>query len=84
MPELMASLPIHGTDGTLSRVKSEARAHLKTGSLNHVLGIAGYVDGPKGDRWVLVAIIEHPGAQNGRAVLQALTEWTARQKTYQP
>jgi D-alanyl-D-alanine carboxypeptidase/D-alanyl-D-alanine-endopeptidase (penicillin-binding protein 4) len=79
MAELIASLPIHGTDGTLRRVKSEARAHLKTGSLNQVLGIAGYVDGLNGERWVLVAIIEHPGAQNGRAVLQALTEWTARQ-----
>jgi D-alanyl-D-alanine carboxypeptidase/D-alanyl-D-alanine-endopeptidase (penicillin-binding protein 4) len=84
MPELLASLPIQGTDGTLRRVQSEARAHLKTGSLNNVLGVAGYVDGPRGQRWVLVAIIQHPGAPNGRAVLQSLAEWTASQQAHQP
>ncbi len=75
MPELMASLPVLGQDGTLKRVQTETRAHLKTGSLRNVLGVAGYVHGAGGQRWVLVAIIEHPQAQTGRPVLQALTDW---------
>ena len=75
MPELMASLPVLGQDGTLKRVQTETRAHLKTGSLRNVLGVAGYVHGAAGQRWVLVALIEHPQAQAGRPVLQALTEW---------
>ena len=75
MPELMASLPVLGQDGTLKRVQTETRAHLKTGSLRNVLGVAGYVHGATGQRWVLVALIEHPQAQAGRPVLQALTDW---------
>jgi serine-type D-Ala-D-Ala carboxypeptidase/endopeptidase (penicillin-binding protein 4) len=78
MAELMASLPILGQDGTLRRAQSETRAHLKTGSLRNVLGIAGYVDGAAGQRWVLVAIIEHPQAQSGRPVLQALADWAGK------
>lgn len=75
MPELVASLPVLGQDGTLRRVQTETKAHLKTGSLRNVLGVAGYVHGAAGQRWVLVAIIEHPQAQAGRPVLQALTDW---------
>jgi D-alanyl-D-alanine carboxypeptidase/D-alanyl-D-alanine-endopeptidase (penicillin-binding protein 4) len=77
MSELMSSLPIGGLDGTLRRSRSAASAHLKTGSLRQVLAVAGYVDGEAGQRWVLVAIIEHPQAQTARAVLDALVDWTA-------
>ena len=43
MPELMASLPVTGLDGTLRRSRASAgRAHLKTGSLRDVAGVAGY------------------------------------------
>jgi D-alanyl-D-alanine carboxypeptidase/D-alanyl-D-alanine-endopeptidase (penicillin-binding protein 4) len=83
MAELMASLPLSGLDGTLRRSKAQASAHLKTGSLRDVLGVAGYVDGEQGQRWVLVALIEHPQAQAGRGVIDALIDWTAR-LTYQP
>ncbi|MDI9331715.1 MAG: D-alanyl-D-alanine carboxypeptidase/D-alanyl-D-alanine-endopeptidase [Alphaproteobacteria bacterium] len=83
MSELMASMPVTGQDGTLRRSKAQASAHLKTGSLRNVLAVAGYVDGPVGQRWVLVAIIEHPQAQSGRAVLDALVDWSA-QLTHQP
>ena len=78
MPEWIASLPISGQDGTLRRSKAQASAHLKTGSLRNVLAVAGYVDGAAGQRWTLVAIIEHPQAQAGRAVLDALVDWTAK------
>ncbi|MFT3812713.1 MAG: D-alanyl-D-alanine carboxypeptidase/D-alanyl-D-alanine-endopeptidase [Acidovorax sp.] len=78
MPELLASLPIAGLDGTLHRSQSRATAHLKTGSLRDVAAIAGYVDGAGGHRWVLVAIINHANAAAARPALDALIDWTAR------
>ena len=47
MPELMASLPVTATDGTMKkRLKQNGvagQAHIKTGSLEGVRSIAGYV-----------------------------------------
>jgi serine-type D-Ala-D-Ala carboxypeptidase/endopeptidase (penicillin-binding protein 4) len=81
MPELIASLPLSGVDGTLrrSRMRSGA-AHLKTGSLRDVVGVAGYVLGASGQRQVLVAIINHPNAQAARPAIDALVEWAAREE----
>jgi serine-type D-Ala-D-Ala carboxypeptidase/endopeptidase (penicillin-binding protein 4) len=78
MPELMASLPVTGLDGTLRRVKggSTGRAHLKTGSLRDVQALAGYVLGASGKRYVLVAIVNHPNAGAARPALDALVQWT--------
>ena len=80
MPELMSSLPIAGTDGTLrrSRGKSPGLAHLKTGSLRDVSSAAGYVHAASGKRYVLVAIANHPNANAMRPALEALIDWTAR------
>lgn len=80
MPELLASLPITGVDGTLRRSQSRAvgAAHLKTGSLRDVLAIAGYVHAASGRRYVLVAIVNHPNAGAARPALDALIDWTAR------
>ena len=64
--------------------QSKAQAHLKTGSLNQVLGVAGYVDAEKGQRWVVVALLEHPQAQQGRAVLDALIDAVAQLPPHQP
>jgi D-alanyl-D-alanine carboxypeptidase/D-alanyl-D-alanine-endopeptidase (penicillin-binding protein 4) len=79
MPELMASLPISGVDGTLRRVKSRAlgSAHLKTGSLNNVVAVAGYVHTPSGKNQILVAIINHANANAARPAIDALVEWAA-------
>ena len=78
MPELMSSLPIIGVDGTMRRTKAHlGRAHLKTGSLRDVAGIAGYVLSNSGRRYVLVAIINHPNANAARPALEALVQWTA-------
>ena len=53
MPELMSSLPVAGIDGTLRRSRAApGRAHLKTGSLRDVAGVAGYVLGDSGRRYV--------------------------------
>jgi D-alanyl-D-alanine carboxypeptidase/D-alanyl-D-alanine-endopeptidase (penicillin-binding protein 4) len=80
MPELMSSLPIAGTDGTLrnGRGKSLGLAHLKTGSLRDVNAVAGYVHAASGKRYVLVAIANHANAAAMRPVIDALVDWTAR------
>jgi D-alanyl-D-alanine carboxypeptidase/D-alanyl-D-alanine-endopeptidase (penicillin-binding protein 4) len=83
MPELLASLPVAGLDGTLSRQPTRfgaaaGRAHLKTGSLRDVVAVAGIVDAPSGRRWVLVAVINHPQAGAARPVLDALLRWVAQ------
>ena len=78
MPELLASLPVAGVDGTLRRSRSQASAHLKTGSLRDVMAVAGYVHAASGRRYVLVAIVNHANAGAARPVLDALVDWTAR------
>ncbi len=78
MSELMSSLPVAGVDGTLRRAKaSPGRAHLKTGSLRDVAGIAGYVLGDSGRRWVVVAIVNHANAGGARPAFDALVDWVA-------
>ena len=80
MPELMSSLPLVGVDGTLKRSQaSNARAHLKTGSLRDVAGVAGYVDSASGKRWVVVAVLHHPNANAARPALDALIDWAGNQ-----
>ena len=91
MPELVASLPVPGVDGTLRMTRTGVTAHLKSGSLRDVWGVAGFVDGPHGHRYVLVAIANHPNAlpqavpgtaqrtTGMRGVLEALLTWTASQ-----
>lgn len=79
-PELAASLPVTGSDGTLKRSKAQAWAHLKTGSLRDASGIAGYVDGLAGQRWVVVAIVNHPQANRARPVLDAVVDWASQQR----
>jgi serine-type D-Ala-D-Ala carboxypeptidase/endopeptidase (penicillin-binding protein 4) len=79
MPELVASLPISGVDGTLRRSQSRAgTAHLKTGSLRDVMAVAGYVHAASGRRYVLVAVVNHANAGAARPVLDSLIDWTAR------
>lgn len=76
MPELMSSLPLVGVDGTLKRSQaSSASAHLKTGSLKEVTALAGYVHAVSGKRYVLAAIVNHPGAGAVRPALDALIDW---------
>lgn len=83
MPEMMASLPILALDGTIKqRMKdseSNGRAHLKTGSINGVSAIAGYVLDANGHRHVLVMLVNHPQAGSSRAAQDALIEWVHQQ-----
>lgn len=76
MPVLMASMPILGLDGTtkkrLAESASKGMAYLKTGSLEGVSSIAGYVQDMAGKRYVLVVIANHARASAVRAVQDAL------------
>ncbi len=60
MPEYLASMAISGLDGTLRRKFDDARltgqAHLKTGSLDHVSAIAGYLQSRSGRRFSVVML----------------------------
>jgi D-alanyl-D-alanine carboxypeptidase/D-alanyl-D-alanine-endopeptidase (penicillin-binding protein 4) len=79
MPEYIASLPIAGENTARRAAAVTGRAHLKTGSLNNVAALAGYVEGSAGRRWAVVAILNHPRADSddGRQVLNAVLRWTA-------
>lgn len=79
MPELLASLPLTGVDGTARRWSgASGHAHIKTGSLDGVSAIAGYVDGQSGHRHIVVGIVQDPRSGAARPVLDALLDW-ARQ-----
>jgi D-alanyl-D-alanine carboxypeptidase/D-alanyl-D-alanine-endopeptidase (penicillin-binding protein 4) len=81
MPEFAASLPLSATDGTLrKRFRSpemQGRLRMKTGTLEGVSALAGYVNAASGRTFVTVIIVNHPGAQNGAgsAVQAALVQW---------
>jgi D-alanyl-D-alanine carboxypeptidase/D-alanyl-D-alanine-endopeptidase (penicillin-binding protein 4) len=78
MPELLSSLPVSGVDGTLKRSRATlGRAHLKTGSLRDVAGIAGQVLANSGRRYVVVMIANHPNANAARPAFDALVQWAA-------
>ena len=82
MPELVASLPALGVDGTLQEraLRPGVAAHLKTGSLRDVAGVAGYVHGASGRRYVLVAIANHANAAAARPAFDALVDWAAQDR----
>ncbi len=81
MPEYMSSLAIAGLDGTVRRRMrgkgTQGMAHLKTGTLNGVRSIAGYVLGASGKRYIVVSIVNHPQAEAVRAFDDALIAWLA-------
>lgn len=79
MPELLASLPLLGIDGTVKDrlVGSDVtgRAHIKTGSLEGVRAIAGYVLDHQGRTIVVVCIINHENTSAAKAIQDALIQW---------
>ena len=81
MPELMSSLPLAGVDGTLKKRLGDSaasgRAHLKTGYLEGVRAVAGYVLDRSGKRWVVVCLINDPKARQGKPAMDALLRWVA-------
>jgi D-alanyl-D-alanine carboxypeptidase/D-alanyl-D-alanine-endopeptidase (penicillin-binding protein 4) len=81
MPELMSSFPVVGADGTMRRRMGEStvagRAHIKTGSLNNVRSIAGYVLAESGKRYAVVMIVNHERAAGSKPAFDALLQWVA-------
>ena len=78
MPEFMASLPIAGNDGTMKkRVPGQGvvgQAHIKTGTLDGVKSMAGYVLDQHGRRWVVVCLVSHPRAALAGPAMDALLQ----------
>jgi D-alanyl-D-alanine carboxypeptidase/D-alanyl-D-alanine-endopeptidase (penicillin-binding protein 4) len=79
-PEFMASLPLAGIDGTLrSRMQnsSAGSVRLKTGHIDGVSGVAGYVATPTGKTYVLVSLINDVRCDYGAGepVHEALVDW---------
>ena len=79
MPELISSLPILAVDGTMQRRMKESilqgKAHLKTGTINSVFTLAGYVLGQDNKRYVVVFMANHPNATLTKPAQDALLEW---------
>jgi D-alanyl-D-alanine carboxypeptidase/D-alanyl-D-alanine-endopeptidase (penicillin-binding protein 4) len=84
-PEFLATLPLGGLDGTLrkrfERVNDPSRIRMKTGTLNGVSSIAGYVTGDSGRTYVVVVMVNSQGAQYGAgdAIQGAVIEWVLAQ-----
>ncbi|MGH8751782.1 MAG: D-alanyl-D-alanine carboxypeptidase/D-alanyl-D-alanine endopeptidase [Burkholderiales bacterium] len=84
MPELMSSLPLAAVDGTMKkRLRDKdlsGRAHIKTGSLEGVKAIAGYVLDHKGRMMVVVCLINHARAGDAEPLQDALLQWVYAHK----
>ena len=82
MPEFIASLPLVGYDGTMKkRLRTQdvaGRAHIKSGSLQDVRTIAGYVLAESGRRYAVVFLINHANAARGAEAQDALLQWVYR------
>jgi len=82
MPEFIASLPVVGIDGTMRRrLKDSAvtgRAHIKTGSLDGVRSAAGFALDRSGRRYAVTIVINHPRANLGQPVIDALLLWVVQ------
>ena len=85
MPEYVSSLSLSGLDGTLTyRFDDPAltgRAHMKTGSLDHVTAIAGYLQARSGRRFAVAMLQNHPDIHRGpgHEVQEALLRWLYEQ-----
>ena len=81
MPEYLASMSIAGLDGTLSRrfrgTQLIGKAHLKTGSMDHVAAVAGFLQSRSGRRFAVVALQNHNEVHRGPGgeVQEALLRW---------
>lgn len=85
MPEFVSSLALNGLDGTLTGRLADTgmrgQMHLKTGTLDHVSAIAGYLQTDQGERRIVVVLINSPDAHRGAGeeIQDALLRWAMRQ-----
>jgi D-alanyl-D-alanine carboxypeptidase/D-alanyl-D-alanine-endopeptidase (penicillin-binding protein 4) len=80
--EFASSLAVAAVDGTVQRRFANGsvagQALLKTGSLEGVRAIAGYVVGLDGRRWIVVALVNHANAARAADALDFLVQWVYR------
>ncbi|MBI2969980.1 MAG: D-alanyl-D-alanine carboxypeptidase/D-alanyl-D-alanine-endopeptidase [Gammaproteobacteria bacterium] len=85
MPEFVSSLSIVGVDGSarnrFSARREAGRAHIKTGTIDHVSAVAGYVHAESGRNFVIAGIINHNSVHQGPGehLWNALIRWTYQQ-----
>jgi len=81
--ELESSLPILGIDGTVKKRFRDSDmagyAHLKTGTLDGVKSIAGYVRAHNGKQWIVVFIVNSRNAALAEPAQNALIEWLQKE-----
>ncbi len=79
MPEFIASLPLSAIDGTMKKRLRQngvaGQAHIKTGSLEGVKAIAGYVHDSRGKWNIVVFLVNHPNAAAAQGAQDALLQW---------
>ncbi len=79
MPEFISSLPITAVDGTLKNrfadMPVKGKGHMKTGALNNVRALAGYLLDHKGRRIVVVFFVNHEQAAQSRIAMDTLINW---------
>lgn len=79
MPEFVASLPLLAIDGTMkNRLKKSdiaGQAHIKTGTLDGVKTLAGYVLDRRGHWKIVVFMVNHPNAAATQTAQDALLQW---------
>jgi len=79
-PEFMASLSLGGLDGTTRgrfHRDDQVLMHVKTGRLDHVSALAGYVHAASGKTYVIVAIMNSEDAHRGpgQELEEAVVRW---------
>ena len=85
MPEFISTLPLTGIDGTMrNRLRAEptrGRMHIKTGTIDKVSAIAGYVQARSGKYYTVSAMLNHELANRGPGVelMDALLRWVYQQ-----
>ncbi|MES2935279.1 MAG: D-alanyl-D-alanine carboxypeptidase/D-alanyl-D-alanine-endopeptidase [Pseudomonadota bacterium] len=84
MSEFISSMPLVGYDGTMRRRLTTSavagNAHIKTGSLNDVRALAGYVTSASGKNYAVVSMINHANASRGQEAQDALLQWVYEQR----
>ena len=81
MPEFVSSLSLAGRDGTLRRRYDDknlhGNAHLKTGSLDDVVAVAGYLQARSGRRYAVVTMQNYKDVHRGpgQEIQEAVLRW---------
>lgn len=87
-PDLLATLPVAGVDGTMRRRLRDSPAagvaRLKTGTLRNVVALAGIVADAEGRTWAVALMVNHDNAGRARPALDALIDGIARSGPHGP